>query len=68
MEKQAMPENEKNTLTLPSRATSGETAKRKSRLTRLFVDKYIEASAEITPKWQRAIDTYNRAKKDDAGR
>ena len=59
-----MPQNEENTLPRPSRAARKKAAKRKSAIVRYFVDNHIAAPTEITPKWQRAVDTYNQAKRN----
>lgn len=37
-------------------------AKRKSEAVRRFVDKNVVVATEITPKWRRAVDNYNRLK------
>ena len=39
-------------------------ARRRSELIRRFADQFTKVPAEITPKWQRAIDTYNRVKSE----
>lgn len=40
----------------------------KSAALRQFVDKNLTASVGITPKWQRAIDNYNRVKGNNTPR